>query len=568
VYESEIIMSHSPGKTIVIGLDGATFDLIKPWAAEAYLPNLNKIMQEGAHGDLGSTLPPMTAPAWTAFATGCNPGKHRLYDWIAREPDSYRFTPVTALDGKAPTIYSLLSQYGRKVVALNIPMTYPPTPVNGVMVSGMPTPSTDVRFTYPEQTYQEILDAVGDYILYPDPGEAYSDSGIDSFLEKLYRSADLRMQTFAYLREREDPDFAMMVFNGTDTISHALWKFMDPAHPLHDPTKAEKYGNAIRDYYQYVDSLLGGVINSLDENTTLMVMSDHGFGPFHKFIHVNNWLIREGFMSIKSGAISRIKKASFQAGFTPMNVYNTLMQLGFGRLKREVVRGQGQDMLKTLFLSFEDVDWSRTEAYSLGNVGQIYINLAGREPSGCVQPGEEYEQTRSRIMERLLELRDPDTGENVVEAVYRREDIYAGDYLDKAPDIVFMPTRLEYFGFGEYEFGSHKIIEAMERGISGTHRMNGIFLAYGAHVKPGTEVAGASLVDLAPTILHLMSASIPEQMDGRILEEVISPDFQPLDVAMDETWTAGDDGFGDDQGLTEDQKRVVAERLRGLGYVG
>ncbi|MFN2191757.1 MAG: alkaline phosphatase family protein [Candidatus Promineifilaceae bacterium] len=561
-------MSHSPGKTIVIGLDGATFDLIKPWAAEAYLPNLNKIMQEGAHGDLGSTLPPMTAPAWTAFATGCNPGKHRLYDWIAREPDSYRFTPVTALDGKAPTIYSLLSQYGRKVVALNIPMTYPPTPVNGVMVSGMPTPSTDVRFTYPEQTYQEILDAVGDYILYPDPGEAYSDSGIDSFLEKLYRSADLRMQTFAYLREREDPDFAMMVFNGTDTISHALWKFMDPAHPLHDPTKAEKYGNAIRDYYQYVDSLLGGVINSLDENTTLMVMSDHGFGPFHKFIHVNNWLIREGFMSIKSGAISRIKKASFQAGFTPMNVYNTLMQLGFGRLKREVVRGQGQDMLKTLFLSFEDVDWSRTEAYSLGNVGQIYINLAGREPSGCVQPGEEYEQTRSRIMERLLELRDPDTGENVVEAVYRREDIYAGDYLDKAPDIVFMPTRLEYFGFGEYEFGSHKIIEAMERGISGTHRMNGIFLAYGAHVKPGTEVAGASLVDLAPTILHLMSASIPEQMDGRILEEAISPDFQPLDVAMDETWTAGDDGFGDDQGLTEDQKRVVAERLRGLGYVG
>jgi len=561
-------MSHSPGKTIVIGLDGATFDLIKPWAAEAYLPNLNKIMQEGAHGDLGSTLPPMTAPAWTAFATGCNPGKHRLYDWIAREPDSYRFTPVTALDGKAPTIYSLLSQYGRKVVALNIPMTYPPTPVNGVMVSGMPTPSTDVRFTYPEQTYQEILDAVGDYILYPDPGEAYSDSGIDSFLEKLYRSADLRMQTFAYLREREDPDFAMMVFNGTDTISHALWKFMDPAHPLHDPAKAEKYGNAIRDYYQYVDSLLGGVINSLDENTTLMVMSDHGFGPFHKFIHVNNWLIREGFMSIKSGAISRIKKASFQAGFTPMNVYNTLMQLGFGRLKREVVRGQGQDMLKTLFLSFEDVDWSRTEAYSLGNVGQIYINLAGREPSGCVQPGEEYEQTRSRIMERLLELRDPDTGENVVEAVYRREDIYAGDYLDKAPDIVFMPTRLEYFGFGEYEFGSHKIIEAMERGISGTHRMNGIFLAYGAHVKPGTEVAGASLVDLAPTILHLMSASIPEQMDGRILEEAISPDFQPLDVAMDETWTAGDDGFGDDQGLTEDQKRVVAERLRGLGYVG
>ncbi len=560
---------NTPGKTIVVGLDGATFDLIKPWAAEGYLPALNKLLREGAHGDLTSTVPPMTAPAWTAFATGCNPGKHRLYDWIAREPDSYRFTPVTALDGKAPTMYTLLSSYGRKVVSLNVPMTFPPTPVNGVMVSGMPTPSTDVRFTYPENTYQDILDAVGDYVLYPDPGEAYSDSGIDAFLERLYRAADLRMQTFAYLRERENPDFSMMVFNGTDTVSHAMWKFMDRSHPLYNPARAEKYGNAIRDYYRHVDGLLGGIVESLDEDTTLIVMSDHGFGPFHKFIHVNNWLIREGFMTIKSGPLSRIKKALFQAGFSPMNVYNTLMQFGFGRLKREVVRGQGQDMMKTLFLSFEDVDWDRTEAYSLGNVGQIFLNVAGREPSGIVQPGEDYERIRTRIMERLLELRDPDTRERVVEVVYRREDIYHGDYLDKAPDIIFIPTRLEYFGFGEYEFGSHKIIEAMRRGISGTHRMNGIFLAYGAAIEPGVVVENASLVDLAPTILHLMSAPAQAQMDGRILQEVISPDFHPLELETANTdWTDSEDGRSNGQGLTEEQKRVVAERLRGLGYVG
>ncbi len=179
--------TSKPGKIIVIGLDGATFDLIKPWAEAGYLPTLNRILQSGAHGVMRSTVPPMTAPAWTTFATGSNPGQHRLYDWIAREPDSYKFTPVTALDGKAPTIYTLLSEYGRSVVALNIPMTYPPVPVNGVMVSGMPTPSTKVTFTYPESAYQDILDNVGDYILYPDPGQAYSDSGIDSFLERLYR---------------------------------------------------------------------------------------------------------------------------------------------------------------------------------------------------------------------------------------------------------------------------------------------------------------------------------------------------------------------------------------------
>jgi predicted AlkP superfamily phosphohydrolase/phosphomutase len=434
------------------------------------------------------------------------------------------------------------------------------------MVSGMPTPSTDVTFTYPNNTYQDILNAIGDYILYPDPGEAYSDSGIDSFLERLYRSADLRMQAFAYLRQRETPDFAMMVVNGTDTVSHAMWKYMDQAHPLHDATQFDKYGNAIRDYYRHVDGLLAGIVESLDENTTLIIMSDHGFGPFHKFIHVNNWLIQQGFMSIKPDLRSRFKQTTFDMGFSPMNVYNTLMRFGLGKLKREVVRGQGQGLLKTLFLSFADVDWSRTVAYSLGNVGQIYLNVAGREPQGVVQPGEEYEQVRAQIMERLAQLRDPATGENVVESIYRREEIYHGDRLEQAADIVFIPTRLEYFGFGEYEFGSHKIIESMQRGISGTHRLNGIFLAYGAAVQPGVEIEGASLVDLAPTILHLMSAPIPDEMDGRVLHDIFQPDYRPAPIVTSGEWSQSDNG--QDGGLTESQKQVVADRLRGLGYVG
>jgi predicted AlkP superfamily phosphohydrolase/phosphomutase len=214
------------GKVLVVGLDGATFDLIKPWAAEGYLPTLNHLMSGGAHGALRSTIPPMTAPAWTSFATGTNPGKHRLYDWIAREPDSYHFSPITALDGTAPTIYTLLSQAGRRVCSLNVPMTYPPTPVNGVMVSGMPAPSTRNTITYPADLYQDILQAVGDYILYPDPGQAYSNSGVEAFLKRLYRCTELRLDTFDYLRSLEAWDFAMVVFNGTDTICHALWKYM------------------------------------------------------------------------------------------------------------------------------------------------------------------------------------------------------------------------------------------------------------------------------------------------------------------------------------------------------
>lgn len=557
-----------PGKVLVIGLDGATYDLIKPWVMEGCLPTFARLLRQGASGNLCSTTPPMTAPAWTAFATGSNPGKHGLYDWIARQPGTYQFTPVTSLDCAVPTLYELLSRAGRKVCTLNIPMTYPPIPVNGLMVSGMPAPSSKVTLTYPKELYQDILQHIGDYILYPDPGQAYSDSGIDAFLKRLYRTTDLRVQTFEYLLQREAWDFGMVVFSGTDTISHAMWKFMDCSHPLHDPAKYGKYGNAIRDYYIYVDGLLAQLLKQVDEDTTLLIMSDHGFGPFHKFIHVNNWLMQEGLMKVQNRPFSRLKHTLFRLGFAPMNIYNLLMSLGLGALKREVVRGQGQGLLKTFFLSFEDVDWGRTVAYSLGNVGQIRLNVIGREPHGCVQPGAEYNKVREDIIARLSQLRDPKTGEAVVETIYRREEIYSGDQLEQAADIIFIPRRLEYFGFGEYEFGSHKIIEAMQRGISGTHRMNGVFLAYGAGIKPGSQVEGARLIDLAPTIFYLMGLPVPAHMDGRILHEIFRDDFEPFQSVPPTNPLWENPGGPAGTGLDEADQQIIAERLRSLGYVG
>jgi predicted AlkP superfamily phosphohydrolase/phosphomutase len=353
-----------------------------------------------------------------------------------------------------------------------------------------------------------------------------------------------------------------------------MWKYMDKSHPLHDPAAARKYGNAIRDYYAYLDGKLARYVDELPDDTTLVVMSDHGFGPFHKFIHVNNWLLQEGFMAVNPGVRTGLKRAMFRQGFSPMNVYDKLMRLGLGALKREVVRGQGQGLLKTLFLSFEDIDWSRTQAYSLGNVGQVYLNVVEREPQGCVHPGEEYERVRGEIIAKLQTLRDPETGELVVESIYRREELYSGDFLEKAPDIVFLPRRLEYFGFGEYEFGSHKIIESMRRGISGTHRMNGIFMAYGAAIQPGTVVENASLYDLAPTILRLMNEPVAEHMDGRVLSEVLTPDVASAMAQRRATRSQSGSKNGSSgasaagETLSAEDKKVLAERLRNLGYVG
>jgi predicted AlkP superfamily phosphohydrolase/phosphomutase len=554
-------------KVMVIGLDGATFDLLKPWAEQGYLPTIKRLMREGTWGELGSTIPPMTAPAWTSFATGKNPGKHGLYDWIYRHEDSYSVSPLTAQHIKEPTLWSLLSKADHRVCVFNVPMTYPPQPTNGLMISGMPAPSKQVTITYPESLLNEIESEVGTYHLYPDPGQAYSDSGVDAFIEKLYLTTRGRFEVLEYLRSLEDWDFIMPVLNGTDTVQHAMWKFMDPKHPLHDPKKSAKYGDAILDYYRYVDKSLSAIVDSLDDNTVLVIMSDHGFGPFHKFIHVNNWLRKHGWLKLKRSPISLIKSWMFGLGFSPMAVYDWLMRLGFGKLKREVVRGRGQGMLKTFFLSFDDVDWSASKAYSLGNVGQIFLNVKGREPQGTVNPGKEYELLRDEIIDQLWQLKDPATGEQVVETVYRREELYSEPALQRAADIVFIPTRLEYFGFGEYEFGSHLIIEPVKRGISGTHRLNGILMLYGQPIKSSTILENATLYDLAPTILHLMGEPVLKDMDGSVLRDaLLSPLDDPSSIQYVDQ--AHDQDFQEGEGLTDEEKSIIADRLRDLGYVG
>jgi predicted AlkP superfamily phosphohydrolase/phosphomutase len=554
-------------KVFVVGLDGATFDLLRPWAEQRYLPSLFGLMQGGAWGDLRSTVPPMTAPAWTSFATGKNPGKHGLYDWIRRDQGSYDVSPLTAQHIAEPTLWSLLSERSRRVCVFNVPMTYPPQPVNGLMISGMPAPSTRVTITYPSWLLEELQREVGEYLLYPDPGQAYSDAGIDSFLTHLYDTTKTRLRTLDYLRGQEEWDFLMVVFNGTDTVQHALWKYMSPEHPLYDAVRGERYGDTILRYYQFLDQALGRLVDSLDDATVLVIMSDHGFGPFHKFIHVNNWLRQHGWLHLRRNPWSWIKSALFQMGFAPMPIYNLLMELGLGGLKREVVRGRGQGVLKKLFLSFDDVDWRRTVAYSLGNVGQIYLNVQGREPLGTVPAGTAYETLRDEIASQLQKLRDPQTGEAVVQEIYRREDIYDGPALERAADILFIPTRMEYFGFGEYEFGSNRVVEAMKRGISGTHRMNGVMLMYGKPVRSGVQIKGSSICDLAPTILHVMGMPVPSDMDGRVLTEALVPPYADPSLVQ-----YVDRGMGTTESsmaseLDAGEEAIVVERLRNLGYV-
>jgi len=555
---------RNPLRTLIVGLDGGTFDLVQPWAEAGLLPTFGRLMKEGVWGHLRSTMPPITAPAWSSFITGKNPGKHGLIDFVFRRPGSYDVSPVNASLRQGRSLWSLLSDGGKRVVVVNVPLTYPPEPVNGCLVSGLLTPSERSNFTYPP----ELADTLWEDGYRIHAPQSYARGDIDRFLQAIYETTEIQLATLERLMREHPWDFAMYVFRGTDRLQHGLWHFMDSHHPLHGAPGTDRYQDAILEHYQYIDRKLADLLAQLDERTVLILMSDHGAGPFHKYIYMNNWLVHWGLLRMKSGAVSRLKRVMFSWGITPITVYNLMLKLGLGGLKGQVTKGKGQEKLARFFLSFRDVDWSQTRVYSLGNAGQLWINLRGREPMGTVAPGSEYEVVRQDVIERLMAMRDPGTGEQLVDMVYTREMLYDGPYLEQMPDIVFVPKGFRYLSFGEYEFASHRLVD-VSYGITGWHRQEGMVLLYGAPVRVGGRLEEARIEDVAPTVLYLMGQPVPADMDGRVLTDALLPEWidparlrsVPIDSGAVCQHTPTSSAF------SADDEEVVRRRLQDLGYL-
>ncbi len=240
--------------------------------------------------------------------------------------------------------------------------------------------------------------------------------------------------------------------------------------------------------------------------------------------------------------------------------------LGMGKLRRRVRFQQKAGILNRVFLSFEDVDWSRTSAFSIGSFGQVYINLAGVRPQGIVQPGRECGELVERIVSEALALRDPRTDEPLVERVYTRDEIYSGPYADRTPDLIVQPRGWEYMAFGHADFGSNKLVEPII-GLSGHHRPDGALILAGPGVKAGTNLEGANIMDLAPTLLHAMGLGVPRDLDGRVLSEAFeasSPVAQPVAFTQDSVYKDRDS----EPDLSDDEMAEVQEKLRGWGYAG
>ena len=555
----------SKTRVLVIGLDGATWDLIRPWADSGNLPNIARLLKQGSAASLMSTVPPISPAAWSSFMTGKNPGQHGVFDFTVRDFRSYGMR--MAQRPSDATLWGLLSLQQKRVCVVNVPLTYPPEQVNGYMVTGLGTPGGS-RFAHPDELgrllRQQHYQLNTDMTLLRD--------GPALFVQDVMRVAEQVTETTLHLLGQMDWDFGMVVLRLTDEIPHFFWHWMDSSHPAHVPTDALRRDAVLR-AYQKADELLGRLVSeAADGETTVILVSDHGFGPLYKDVYLNAWLQQQGFLRLRDHTDARFvgMRILQELGLTRTGVGRFL-----GRKRMQWLRAALRDGLGRWGTAFPNdsqvhvsdlVDWHRTRAYSVGYIGQIYVNLAGRDPLGIVAPGSDYEETLSQLVESLQHLVDPADGLPVVDQILRKEELYHGSHLQDAPDLLVLMRGLRYITRHGFEFGDlDQVFATPPTGETGGHRRDGILLVTGANVRPDQWPVNAGIEDVAPTVLHLLGCAVPKDMDGRVLTEILD---QETASARPVSYCDASGQSEDAGALTAEEEQDLLDRLRRLGYVG
>ncbi len=493
-------------KVLVVGLDCAAPELIFQRFRDD-LPTIRNLIQTGVYGDLKSTIPPITVPAWMSMFTGKDPGTLGFYG--LRNRADYSYTRLSIANSRLvndDTVWDIVSAAGKKVILVGVPQTYPPGRVNGCLIASFLTPSNDSPYTYPDGLKAEIERVADGYML---DVRDFRTEDKARLLRDIYAMTEKRFRVTRHLMQTREWDFCMHVEMGTDRIHHGFWRFLDHTHRKHNPNS--EFKNAIRDYYRYLDGEIASLIDLAGEDAAILLVSDHGAKRIDGGICINEWLIDAGYLTLK------------KYPQTPT--------------------------------AFEDIeiDWAKTTAWGAGGYyARVFLNVAGREPRGIVPP-EQCPFLCAELSKKIEGIPD-DRGNPLPTQVFKPEDIYCT--INNIP-----PDLIVYFGdllWRSVGTVGHRAIHTLENDTGAddaNHAQHGVFI-----LRDGTHAGkrdNLDIRDVAPTILGLMDVPIPADMQGHALVDIpsppASPEARPARAASDV--------------YAEDEKRAIEDRLKSLGYL-
>ncbi len=546
---------------LAIGLDGGTFSLLAPLAERGVMPTLAALMERGTWGTLRSTVPPVTAPAWTSFVTGKNPGKHGIYQFFSLNPlsadslgmgqKSYLAIPGIVVDSAripGDKLWTLVDRAGRQQVTINIPMAYPPEPVNGVMVAGMLTPPGSKRTAWPP----ELAARLTDYEIDLDPSEKVFSGDNAAFLRRVEETLDKRIRWTLKLMREEPWDFFMVVFTESDRLQHRFYDLLDPGLRGTVPRERRALIPAVEALYRKMDEAVAALVRDAGADVPLVILSDHGFGPAP--VKLADLRVLTTLIGLARPAGTGRK--GLPAGLRPTKarIYKYLKFLPQGWLmraeaawRRRRLRGQ-----KAILFKMHE------------NVGGVWINA--RNDAGRILDPARYAETRDELLRKLPEVLW--RGEKIVREVRTREEIYHGPFLDGAPDLVF--TLAEEYGILEPDMappaGELVITVGADRPRKkGTHRTEGMFLLAGPGIRRA-QGRDAAIEDMCATILYLLGLPVPQDLDGTVAAFALEEEFMaahPLVTARASDATAASPASAYDP----EEEKAIKERLEGIGYL-
>ncbi|HVL63880.1 MAG TPA: alkaline phosphatase family protein [Actinomycetota bacterium] len=539
-------------KAAVIGLDGAAWHLLDPLLSSGVMPRLAALRSRGAWGTMRSTVPTYTPPAWTSAATGVNPGRHGIYGFVEGHAQVERPTLAHSGRVKSPTIWEMAGAQGVRTGVYNLPLTYPPQPLDGWMVSGMMTPGYGERQpgfaswngdAVSEELVRRINDWAPGYVL--DISANYEQDWRDDALARRALGAiRQRKIVLERLLELDEPDVLFSVQEAPDRLQHVYYRYLDPADEMHDTPAARAVRPLLHECFAAIDEIVGLLDDWAGDSGGVIVCSDHGFTRWEMTVHLNALLARWGYFALKPGA------AALRSGLVRKAVPVAKRFLP-RRLAREA-KGR----------TFSAVDWERTRAFASPIPQQgIIVNVRGREPQGVVDP-DELESVKDDLTRRLLETRAPD-GAPLVDEVHRSEDVFHGDAREGAPDLLPVMRDHRYENSDEiFHKDPFSDVRHMPRGV---HHMDGIVAIAGPGARAGARIEG-HVMDVTPTLLYLAGLAVPEGLDGRVLTAAFEDDHlrgRPIESTAAIERAAGDG----ESPYSREEEAMIEESLRGLGYL-